>query len=100
MLKADSFLNHQIDIAPMGEIGRELKRRFCNKTVSRVPSITDAMDAQIGTITFREQTVFPAAMQYQNAKEPSVQMAPLFYDLRIVRIFLTAKAAKGISTKR
>ena len=39
VLKVDSFLNHQMDIALMEEIGREFKRRFENKTVTKVITI-------------------------------------------------------------
>ena len=39
VLKVDSFLNHQMDIALMEEIGREFKRRFGHKTVSKVLTI-------------------------------------------------------------
>ena len=39
MLKVDSFLNHQMDIALMDEIGREFKRRFAGKTVTKVLTI-------------------------------------------------------------
>ena len=31
VLKVDSFLNHQMDIALLEEIGREFKRRFSGK---------------------------------------------------------------------
>ena len=34
VLKVDSFLNHQMDISLMEEIGREFKRRFSDKTCS------------------------------------------------------------------
>ena len=39
VLKVDSFLNHQMDIALMEEIGREFKRRFANKQVTKVMTI-------------------------------------------------------------
>jgi len=39
VLKVDSFLNHQMDISLMEEIGREFKRRFADKTVSKVLTI-------------------------------------------------------------
>ena len=39
VLKVDSFLNHQMDIALMEEIGREFKRRFADKTVTKVLTI-------------------------------------------------------------
>ena len=39
VLKVDSFLNHQMDIALMEEIGREFKRRFAHKHVTKVMTI-------------------------------------------------------------
>lgn len=39
VLKVDSFLNHQMDIALMDEIGREFKRRFGDLTITKVLTI-------------------------------------------------------------
>ena len=39
VLKVDSFLNHQMDIRLMQEIGREFKRRFGHKNVTKVMTI-------------------------------------------------------------
>ena len=39
VLKVDSFLNHQMDISLMEEIGREFRRRFANKPVTKVLTI-------------------------------------------------------------
>ena len=39
VLKVDSFLNHQMDIAMMEEIGREFKRRFNDKPINKVLTI-------------------------------------------------------------
>ena len=39
VLKVDSFLNHQMDIPLIEEIGREFKRRFGDKPVSKVMTI-------------------------------------------------------------
>ena len=39
VLKVDSFLNHQMDIELMQEIGREFKRRFGDKKVTKVLTI-------------------------------------------------------------
>ena len=39
VLKVDSFLNHQMDIDLMQEIGREFKRRFADKHVTKVMTI-------------------------------------------------------------
>ena len=39
VLKVDSFLNHQMDIALMNEIGKEFKRRFAGKNITKVLTI-------------------------------------------------------------
>ena len=39
VLKVDSFLNHRIDVALIDEIGREFKRRFVGKPVTKVLTI-------------------------------------------------------------
>ena len=39
VLKVDSFLNHQMDISLMEEIGKEFKRRFEGKTITKVLTI-------------------------------------------------------------
>lgn len=39
VLKVDSFLNHQMDISLMEEIGREFKRRFADKNITKVMTI-------------------------------------------------------------
>ena len=39
VLKVDSFLNHQMDISLMEEIGREFKRRFGHKHITKVLTI-------------------------------------------------------------
>ena len=39
VLKVDSFLNHQMDIPLIEEIGREFKRRFGDKEVTKVLTI-------------------------------------------------------------
>ncbi len=39
ILKVDSFLNHQIDVSLLQEIGKELKRQFEGKRVDRILTI-------------------------------------------------------------
>lgn len=39
VLKVDSFLNHQMDIGLMEQIGKEFKRRFADKNVTKVMTI-------------------------------------------------------------
>ncbi len=39
VLKVDSFLNHQMDIALLDEIGEEFRRRFADKPINKVLTI-------------------------------------------------------------
>ncbi|WP_026478541.1 xanthine phosphoribosyltransferase [Alkaliphilus transvaalensis] len=36
VLKVDSFLNHQLDIELLNEIGKEFKKRFNNKNITKI----------------------------------------------------------------
>ena len=53
VLKVDSFLNHQMDIALMEEIGREFKRRFSGKNINKVLTI-EASGIGIAAFVARE----------------------------------------------
>ena len=53
VLKVDSFLNHQMDISLMEEIGREFKRRFGHKTITKVLTI-EASGIGIAAFVARE----------------------------------------------
>ena len=53
VLKVDSFLNHQMDISLMEEIGREFKRRFGHKHITKVLTI-EASGIGIGAFVARE----------------------------------------------
>ena len=39
VLKVDSFLNHQMDVSLLDELGREFKRRFHDKNITKVLTI-------------------------------------------------------------
>lgn len=39
VLKVDSFLNHQMDIALFGEIGKEFKKRFADCNINKILTI-------------------------------------------------------------
>ena len=39
VLKVDSFLNHQMDVALIDEIGKEFHRRFANKEITKILTI-------------------------------------------------------------
>ncbi|MBQ3258626.1 MAG: xanthine phosphoribosyltransferase [Oscillospiraceae bacterium] len=53
VLKVDSFLNHQMDTVLMEEIGREFKRRFGHKPVTKVLTI-EASGIGIAAFVARE----------------------------------------------
>ena len=53
VLKVDSFLNHQMDISLMEEIGREFKRRFGHKPITKVLTI-EASGIGIAAFVARE----------------------------------------------
>ena len=53
VLKVDSFLNHQMDIELMEEIGREFKRRFADKPINKVMTI-EASGIGIAAFVARE----------------------------------------------
>ena len=53
VLKVDSFLNHQMDIELMEEIGREFKRRFADKDINKVMTI-EASGIGIAAFVARE----------------------------------------------
>lgn len=53
VLKVDSFLNHQMDIELIEEIGREFKRRFNDKKVDKIMTI-EASGIGIAAFVARE----------------------------------------------
>ncbi len=54
VLKVDSFLNHQIDVSLMSEMGREFKRRFGDLPITKVLTIESSGIA----------IAFPVAQEY------------------------------------
>ena len=56
VLKVDSFLNHQMDVALMDEMGKEFKRRFAGKTITKVLTI-EASGIAIACSVAREFSV-------------------------------------------
>lgn len=53
VLKVDSFLNHQMDIELLEEVGREFKRRFGHKKINKVLTI-EASGIGIAAFVARE----------------------------------------------
>ncbi|MCR4950556.1 MAG: xanthine phosphoribosyltransferase [Solobacterium sp.] len=56
ILKVDSFLNHQIDVVLLDEIGREFKRRFEGEKITKVLTI-EASGIAIACMTARHYGV-------------------------------------------
>ena len=53
VLKVDNFLNHQMDIALIEEIAREFRRRFAEKSISKILTI-EASGIGIAALAARE----------------------------------------------
>ena len=60
VLKVDSFLNHQMDIALFDEIGREFKERFKDKKINKILTIeaSGIGIAAVAAIHFKVPVVF------------------------------------------
>lgn len=58
VLKVDSFLNHQIDVAFLEEMGKELRRLFINKKITKILTI-EASGIGIATIVSRHFDYVP-----------------------------------------
>ena len=55
VLKVDSFLNHQMDVQLLNEMGKEFKRRFADKPITKILTI-EASGIAIA---------YPVAMEFQ-----------------------------------
>lgn len=68
VLKVDSFLNHQMDVALFSEIGKEFKRRFADAEVNKILTI-ETSGIGIACITaqsFQVPVVFAKKTQTKN----------------------------------
>ncbi|MGF7142313.1 xanthine phosphoribosyltransferase [Anaerotaenia torta] len=68
VLKVDSFLNHQLDTALFGEIGKEFKRRFAGEEITKILTI-EASGIAIACIAaqyFQVPVVFAKKNQTKN----------------------------------
>ncbi len=98
VLKVDSFLNHQMDIAFLEEIGKEFKRRFADETITKILTI-EASGIGIACITaryFQVPVLFAKKTQTKNiAGEVYTSKVESFthnkvYDVIVSKQFLTA----------
>ncbi len=78
VLKVDSFLNHQMDTALIGEIAREFHRRFAHKPISKVLTI-EASGIGIAIFVARE---FGVPMVFAK-KSKTVNIAADVYSVQV-----------------
>lgn len=96
ILKVDSFLNHQLDVQLFNEIGKEFKRRFEGKEITKILTV-EASGIGIACITaqyFNVPVVFGKKQQAVNM-DPESYEAEVFsftkkntYQLKIAKRFL------------
>lgn len=96
VLKVDSFLNHQIDVAFLGRIGQEFRRRFADCQVTKILTI-EASGIGIACITaqyFDVPVVFAKKNKTKNI-DGDVYTSPVesfthgqVYDIIVSREFL------------
>lgn len=75
ILKVDSFLNHQIDVALFNEIGKEFKRRFFDKKVTKILTI-EASGIAIACIAaqyFKVPVVFAKKTESRNLDQETYE---------------------------
>ena len=96
VLKVDSFLNHQMDIALFQEIGKEFKRRFADEEINKILTI-EASGIGIACVvaqSFGVPVVFAKKTKTKNiAGEVYVSQVESFthgrvYDIIVSREFL------------
>ena len=97
VLKVDSFLNHQMDISLLNEIGKEFRRRFAGEPVTKILTI-EASGIGIAAITAQHfgnvPVVFAKKTQSRNldgalytARVQSFTKGTV-YDIQVSRKFL------------
>lgn len=99
ILKVDSFLNHQLDVVLLQAIGQEFKKRFENKTVTKILTI-EASGIGIAAIAaqyFNVPVVFAKKVQSRNLdKETYKTQVYSFtkqanYDVQVSKRYLNAE---------
>ena len=76
VLKVDSFLNHQMDMALVDEIGKEFHRRFRDKPITKVLTIessgiaiADAYIAEIESVTQKKTNLVVVSKKFLTAED-------------------------------
>lgn len=84
ILKVDSFLNHQVDVSLLNEIGKEFKKRFSNEKITKILTV-EASGIAIACLTvlhFDTPVIFAKKTETSNiwidvAKEKEAAVAVL-----------------------
>ena len=69
VLKVDSFLNHQMDVTLMDQMGEEFKRRFADKTITKVLTIESSGIGIACSVARALQTPMVFAKKAKNRKK-------------------------------
>ena len=97
ILKVDSFLNHQIDVEFLNEVGKEFKRRFSDKEVTKILTV-EASGIAIAVMTaqyFNVSVLFAKKVESSNMDESTYESEVYSYTrgktykIRISRNYLS-----------
>ncbi|SDI19073.1 xanthine phosphoribosyltransferase [Desulfosporosinus hippei] len=99
IIQVDNFLNHQLDISLFNEIGKEFKRRFADKEITKIITI-ETSGIAIACITAQYFDNIPVVFAKKHAglnMNPDVYEAQVFsytknqeYTIKISKAFLSA----------
>lgn len=98
ILKVDSFLNHQIDIRLMQEIGKEFRRRFKDHKITKILTIeaSGIGIASIAAIYFDVPVVFAKKVQSKNLDAETYKSSvysftkEAYYDVKVSKRYLSS----------
>ncbi len=97
VLKVDSFLNHQMDVALFDEMGKEFYRRFANESITKILTVeaSGIGIACLAAVHFGVPVVFAKKTQTSNI-DPDVYAAPVHsfthgkdYTVRVSKQYLS-----------
>ncbi len=98
ILKVDSFLNHQLDVQLLNEIGKEFKKKFQNEKITKILTIeaSGIAVACIAALHFNVPVVFAKKTESRNLDENTYE-AEVFsftknksYKIRVSKRFLNS----------
>ena len=75
VLKVDSFLNHQMDVQLLNEMGKEFKRRFADKQITKILTI-EASGIAIARLPRPKTPPSTRQAPIRNSHIASIEMIP------------------------